>query len=214
MRLDMRRFIVAFAGVVALAICSVPVQAATVLFNNLSAPSYQGSIVNAPYGPLADSFSTGSTPITLTDVKVDLSTELSDPPATLSLMGDNNTSPGSLIFSLGSVNASGGATVYDVPGLSVSLAANTRYWIQVGTSSSTYVTWMQANNDSGTGVSSEYSYSGGQVYANSDGGSFSPYPYLMEVSGVATAVPEPPVLPLFALGFLTMVFLARRRFAR
>lgn len=162
----------------------------------------------AGFGPLADSFSTGGTSITLTDVKVDLGTGFLDPSATVSLLGDNSTSPGSLISTLGNVNVSGAATVYDLSGLSLSLAANTRYWIEVSATDSSII-WPWSTDTSGTGVGSEYFYYQNGVFPNTEG------PYLMEVSGISGAsVPEPPVLPLFALGFLAMAYLGRRRFTR
>lgn len=207
MRLEMRNLFVAFAGAVALAVCSMPVQASTVLFNSLG-----GAIVGADslgfYGPLGQSFSTGGTPITLTDVKVSLDTPFVSDDPTVSLFSDNNTSPGTLLSTLGSFTASPTApTVYDVSGLSVALAANTRYWIEVS-STNTGIGWDYTFDTSGTGVSGQYYYYNGGVSPN--------LPYLMEVQGVTgmTSVPEPPVLPLFALGFLAMVFFGRRRFAR
>ena len=202
----MQRILFLFAAAAAFAICSMPAQA-TILYDNLSAPINAGDTV-AGFGPLADSFSTGGTSITLTDVKVNLETGVNDPSATVSLLGDNSTSPGSLISTLGNVNVSGGPTVCDLSGLSLSLAANTRYWIEVSATDSS-ILWPWSTDTSGIGVPSEYFYNSSGVNSNSGG------PYLMEVSGISGAsVPEPPGLPLFALGFLTMIFLGRRRFAR
>lgn len=199
----MKRILVSFAAAVTFAVCSVPAQATSVvLYNNLG-----GSIVGrdplVSFGPLADSFSTGGTAVNLSDVKVNLWTgAIVDPLATISLLGDNSTSPGALISTLGTVDVSGSTpTVYDLGGLSVSLAASTRYWIEV-TTSDTNMEWPWTTATGGTGVAGEFFSNANGVFPNSGG------PYLMEVSAM---VPEPPVLPIFALGCLAMVFLGRRR---
>lgn len=206
----MRHFFMVFAGAVVLAVCSAPVQATTVLYDNLGAPLGNGSLGTlAPFRPAA-SFSTGSTPITLTDVQLNLATGVVvDPLVTVYLLSDSGTAPGSLLDVLDSgLSVSGSPTVYDLGPLSVLLAASTRYWIAVLGGClfcSPIAYWSVAANDSGTGVRSEYS-----SQFNDAGVSNSlTDPFVMEVSGVA--VPEPPVLPFFASGFLAMVFLGRRR---
>ena len=183
-------------------------------------------------GPQYASFSTGDafSGLTLSDVKLLLSSSNtnSDKSFTVSLVSGGPTvggNPGPNIsdpvlatlgtFSDGFLNST--PTVFEVSGLSVALAANTRYWIQLSGSASSLL-WSFAKDDTGVGILSEYSayYNGGGytsapfiVTANTDlsaGG-----PYQMQV----TTVPEPGTfsLTLSALG-LGIIGIARRRMTR
>ncbi len=218
------------SGFATAALCLGNTVSAGVVFDNLNSVTSPGVPPSNPNpdplsgdGPQYASFSTGdaSSGLTLSDVKLLLSHNNGTPDSfTVSLVSDNGSnSPGTLIatlgnFSDGTLNSS--PTVYDVSGLSVALAANTRYWIEVSGSASN-LSWSFANDDTGVGILSEYSayYSTGYttgtfvVTANTDlsaGG-----PYQMQV----TTVPEPGMfsLALSALG-LGVIGMARRRLNR
>jgi len=127
--------------------------AQTVLYNNLSSPiDYY-----YPIGPIYNSFSTGSTGLVLSDVKLNL--EFLDGAPTgfsVGLYADSSATPGTLIQSLGSMSdsaISGNGAVYDFPvSPGVSLAANTRYWIGLTTSNGSNTGWATTDSTSGTGV--------------------------------------------------------------
>lgn len=204
---------------------------AGVVFDNLNSVTSPGVPPSNPNpdplsgdGPQYASFSTGDaySGLTLSDVKLLLSHNNGTPDSfTVSLVSDNGSnSPGTSLatlgnFSDGSLNSS--PTAFDVSGLSIALAANTRYWIEVSGSASN-LSWSFAKDDTGVGITSEFSayYNGGGyttapfvVTANTDlsaGG-----PYQMQV----TTVPEPGTLglALSALG-VGMIGIARRRLAR
>jgi hypothetical protein len=180
-------------------------------------------------GPQYASFSTGSASsgLTLSDVKLLLSSSsassassftvsiVSSGPAVGSNPGPDISDP--VLATLGMFSdslLSSTPTAFDISGLSVNLAANTRYWIQISGSASSLL-WSFAKDDTGVGIVSEYSayYNGGGytsapfvVTANTDtsaGG-----PYQMQV----TTVPEPGSfgLAISAIG-LGIIGMARRR---
>lgn len=108
---------------------------ATTLYNNISASS-SGSDSIAQLGHLADSFSTGSSPVVLGSVTLDLSaTNPNDGGIfTVTLDSDNSTSPGSPVASLAAFGDGALTTSladYTVS-LHIALNANTRYWITLG----------------------------------------------------------------------------------
>jgi len=184
-----------------LALAGIPASA-TVLYDNLSA-SISGEDFVSSSGPVADSFSTGGSAVSLTDVKVMVS---GDPTSTgdisVSLLADGSTSPGGLIATLGSIVAGslGTDVVYDFSLVSpMALASDTRYWIELTTSNDS-VTWPWSLDVSGTGVGSEF-------FANSSGVSPNEFgPYLMQVN----AVPEPAALSLIAISILALGILRRK----
>ena len=207
---------------------------AGVVFDNLSTPTAPPSTATPPAyvnpdplsgdGPQFASFSTGGaySGLTLSEVKLLISGDnTSTNSFAVSLLSDNGSnSPGSSITTLGTFSdgtLNGTPTVYDISGLSVALAATTRYWIELSGATST-VAWGFAQDATGVGVSSEYdAYYNGMSYgvapfkvtSNTDlsvGG-----PYQMQV----TTVPEPGTfgLGLSALG-IGMIEMARRRLTR
>ena len=200
---------------------------AGVVFDNLNSPTSAGVPPSAPNpdplsgdGPQYASFSTGDdfSGLTLSDVTLLLSYNSGTPDYfTVSLFSDNGSnSPNSLISALGTFRDSTLSSTpapYDISGLSINLAANTRYWIQLSGSASN-LSWSFAQDDTGIGIASEFSayYSGGYstgtflVTSNTDysaGG-----PYQMRV----TTIPEPGTfsLGLTAIGIGVLGF-ARRR---
>ena len=181
------------------------------LYNNLNASasylSGADSVDTNIFGPLADSFSTGSDPFVLQDVKVLLSLDSALLPSpsgseiTVSLRSDSSTSPGDLLYVLGTFSDTGDliklqpGEALNVPVPSYTLAANTRYWIEVS-GSPTAAQWSWSTDISGTGVANEYysNYAFGHLTVSQNSGG----PYQMEVSGVS-AVPEPATILTWSL---------------
>jgi hypothetical protein len=223
---EMKRLMIALS-VVAVAIGvvgSCATASAAVLFDNLGAPLYGNSLIYPAY---ASSFSTGSSGFLLEDVKLVLSayTDYGRLPSggtnTVSLLSDNPPPPsshgqqtylaypGAVLATIGTFSDSvlgSSPTVFDFPVTpGVNLTANTRYWIEVGTTDpSSVATWGFSTDLSGPLVpADEYSavydwYFDGTWYlfANSDyalGGG----PYEMKVSG--SEIPEPATIIVWSL---------------
>jgi hypothetical protein len=179
-------------------------------------------------GPLADSFSTGATSVFLTDVQLPFRVEYfgSNPPGppgsfNVSLLSDNMTNPGTVLTTIGTVtdesilNAFGGALgVIDLPVASFTLAANTRYWIELTDANPNMPTvsfWAFANGNGGTGVAGEFFFFAGLVFPNTEG------PFQMKVTAFTSAVPEPSTAILAgvsAVGFIAYGWSRHRRAQR
>jgi hypothetical protein len=189
-----------------LALAGIPASA-TVLYDNLSAP-IDGEDSISSIGPLADSFSTGGSVMSLTDLKVRVSGDpASNGDVGISLLADNGTSPGAFIATLGSIAAGSLGTdlVYDFSLASpIALASNTRYWIELTTLNPS-ATWPFSFDVSGTGVGSEFFANSTGVTSNFDG------PYLMRVSAEAATVSEPAAVSLVGLSILALAMLRRRK---
>jgi hypothetical protein len=201
-----RKFALAAAAASVLSLASTV--HAGILYDNLSVGTGgTGSI--ATTGPDADSFSTGASPVTLSQVSLLLSAATPTDGGSFSvyLLHNNSNTPGSVITTLGTVSDSSLTTSLGVVSLSTTylLAANTRYWIEL-TGASTSAVWSYASTNTGTNVSGEYNYFSGTSYPNSVYTA-----YNMQVS--ASAVPEPGTFALGAIG-ITFLAIARRRLIR
>lgn len=206
-----RKLLLAIAAVVVTVLGPMAVKADTV-YNNILLPSI-GSDAGDSAGPLYDSFSTGASPLTLTDVQLLLSGDSTSLASfSVSLFKDNgSTAPAAvaLFTSTGlydsSLNAS--ATAVDFGPVSWSLDANTRYWIGLnGVGSS--VLWYYSSDASGAGVSGEYFANFLGVSSNDNG----PYQMLLTGNPVSvSATPLPAALPLFASGLGAIGLLGRRK---
>ena len=169
-------------------------------------------------GAIGDSFSTGSTAVTLTDVKLLLGSLgfSSTGTTSLDLLSDNSNSPGTQVAQLATFNntilpTAGSFQLVDFPGLSVALSANTRYWIQLSRASASgdqdvqNTLWSTSSDLSGIGVLGEYNFVFGPPgIPNTQ----SPGPFQMKVTASSTqAVPEPSTMPFAILGFAAFVAL-------
>jgi hypothetical protein len=192
---------------------------ASVLYDSLGGASSGADLVNgAPWpsghGPLYNSFSTGASGFSLLDVvvMVGLRTPTSSS-TTVALYSDSGSAtPGSLLAELGQIPDSALSTLgliqYElVLSSPYTLAANTRYWIQLSASGSSAV-WSWTFDSSGTGVASEYTANQGGVLSSQFG------PYQMRLSDQASgSVPEPTSLFVMGGALLALSLLRRKRAA-
>lgn len=207
---------VAFAAVAmmgASASAANAVTGGTVLYDNLDATTVgAGPYSDNQLGPIAASFSTGSSAVSLGTVSVLLQELLTDPPsdyATIALLGDDNTSPGAVIATLGTVydsQLSFSPTTFSFSG-GEQLAANTRYWIEITGTTYSVGAWNSAGDDSGTGVAGEY-------FSNFNGvAPDAAKAYQMEVTAApagVSAAPEPSAWLLMIAGVGGVGLLLRR----
>jgi hypothetical protein len=181
------------------------------LYNNLSATPSESFDVRGN-GPLADSFSTGSSAVNLSDVKLLLESDsfTSTGSITVTLNKDSSTSPGGVLTTIGTFNNSSlsrSPTAIDFP-TSYSLAANTRYWIEVSASNDSSAAWEVSTDTSGVGVANEYNSNSQGVFPNTG---ISPFQMEVTAQTAATGVPEPSTLTLLGLGSLGLLGYGRRR---
>jgi hypothetical protein len=163
------------------------------LFDSLGPPS-AGAGHTGLGKILGASFSTGSSSVILGDVSVLIQDDVPSDGGTfqISLLSDAATSPGATLAASANLpdsDLSTGFTLHTVD-FGFSLAANTRYWIQL--SSTSRIGWSYTNDFSGPGVANEFWDDEG-VNPNSGG------PYQMEVS--TAAVPEPSTWAMLLVGF-------------
>lgn len=209
--MDLKRYIgAAFPFVLPI----VPHANAGVLYDNIGAQPYFADHITdtgaQAFGPLYASFSTGAYASTLTDLQLRLG---ADNPAdggsfTVSLLSDASLNPGAVVASLGTVFdsalSSAQFSVIDIPlGTSIALAADTRYWIELS-SDSTSATWAYSSDLGGPGVAGEYYDNVDGVYPNDS--SEWPGAYQMTVA----AVPEPLSVALFLSGLVGITVTRRR----
>lgn len=184
--------------------------AADTLYDSLTANTAVSSgynlVSDANFGPLADSFSTGSTDFLLNDIQLALTVDnpSTTGTVTVSLLIDNATSPGATIATLGTVNdnalsAYTPATVDFSQATPIDLAANSRYWVEVSSTDDSSAGWSYTADTSGTGVANEFNTNTFQVYSNTGDPSQTLIndPYQLQVNGIS-AVPLPGTAWLFA----------------
>jgi hypothetical protein len=108
---------------------------AAILYDNFDAPFSNANGANPFWlGPQGDSFSTGSAPFLLGTVQLLLSGDGTSGTITVDLLSDNNTSPGSVLDTIGTMSTDVLTTTPTVfaftPPPGIVLSPNTRYWIQ------------------------------------------------------------------------------------
>lgn len=194
-------------AILALAPFSSTTANATYLYNNIDI-SFSGGFAHASTsdsGPLGNSFSTGPSGYTLTEVDLLV---LADNPSdggsfTVSLLNDSSIHPGSTIATDTFHNSmlSTSLSTLSAPFSSIALAADTRYWIELSTSTGS-LEWSFTGANVGIGVANEYNFYAGSVSANQ---SFTPYQM-----SIGSAVPEPSTWALMLAGFAGLGFVGYR----
>ncbi len=129
-------------------------------------------------GPLGTSFSTGTSASTLGSVTLGVFDKTPTDGGTLTFQLLSNASgnvPGTVLETLGTVAdsklGSTDSSTYTLSGFNAyQLAANTRYWIEVTGSTGSKALLAYSDNDSGTGVSTEYFFADGQTGGNNTSG--------------------------------------------
>ena len=199
----------------AIAVCAllgVSHASATTLYDNLSAASAladpagipQG--LSAPFGPLYDSFSTGTTSFSLDRVTLFIQGDPSSAGAfNVSVLNDNSTTPGSSIFTsplFSDSVLSASLSPFTVSFSPILLSANTRYWIELAAANTSSVLWSWTMDASGPGVANEFFANSSGVFDNATYG-----PYQMQIG----STPLPGALPLFVTGVLLLGTFAWQR---
>jgi PEP-CTERM motif len=193
--------------------------AGTIIFNTLGAPAIgnRGVSIASQFA----SFSAASD-VVLNDVQLNLQGDNTDGHSfSVGLYSDSSTAPGALLAPIGtaldSVLPFSGIGVIDFSGLSISLAANTRYWVGLSTANASSVAWelvlIDPANSSYVGWQSEFYDDSGTVTA--DNGFVLQLAYGMQLSAspaVAPTVPEPSSILLGFVGLVGIVSLRRGRY--
>jgi hypothetical protein len=174
-------------ALLSLTVAPAPAAAGTIYDNSTQLSGGTALVTSADNGPLADSFSTGATDVSLTDVQLLIG---ADNPSdggsfTVDLLSDSSTSPGSVLDTIGTINDSSLTTSLGLVDVALTtpyaLTADTRYWIELS-GDPTSAFWAFTASNTGTGVAGEYNYYAGLVKAND---TFTPYQMQVNVS------PEP-----------------------
>ncbi len=194
--MKLKYMVLAGAALGATMVLAGPASAAGALYDNLNAATSGFDPADpAVFGPLADSFTTGSTSVNISDVKLLLQGDPQGSTVVVNLLSDNATSPGAIIATSGAVfDGFLGAPAPEDFSLSASLAANTRYWVELTTPDNALVSWDWSLDTSGPGVANEYLSNQNGVFANINNG-----PYQMQLLP-AGAVPEPMTWAMLTLG--------------
>lgn len=208
----MKKTYVAIASTVALflALMAATQVRASTIYNNIGSSTMDEDPVSS-LGPLADSFSTGSSGFSLEQVAVDLLATTPADGGSLSvlLLSDSSTSPGPVLDAIGALDDASLSTSLADYTLTLAtpytLAPDTRYWIELSSSTSS-AEWAWSVDSTAQGVAGEYVASSFGVFSNIFG------PYQMELSGtvIPTSAPEPSTLLLIGVGLLGLAWLYRR----
>jgi hypothetical protein len=198
-------------AIAAISLSSAGPAQATVLYDNLVYASEGSDPANATgFGPLFNSFSTGSVAFSLSQIDLALSASpLDNGSFTISVL-DGQNFPNAVVLSVGNLSdnqLSSAVSTFTVNFAPLTLAANSRYWIELSATGS--VQWSYDGDASGTGVAGEIFQNQNGVFDSSDG------PYQMQISdGQVSAVPELPSWTMIVLGFVGLVFVTRYKARR
>jgi hypothetical protein len=183
---------------------------ADVLYDNLSVASAGADPANPTiFGPLYNSFSTGSSSVSLSEIGLSLQAtnplDLGTFTITLLSAATAFADPTAIVFSSSFSDSRllPSLSTFDVNLSQISLAADTRYWVEVSSTGS--VQWSFASDASGIGVAGEFSQNAGGVTLNGpptkDGETGFPYQMLISDQQIP-AVPEPSSWMMMILGLV------------
>jgi hypothetical protein len=201
--------VVALSVFVAFSAClfAAPANAAAVNFNNIGGVT-AGTDPVATVGPLADSFSTAEYGTTLNEVSVRLlaGTPSDGGSIRVQLLANSSNNPGAMLTTIGTLSDSSLSSSLANYTLTLatpySLAANTRYWIELVSAGSS-AEWAWSYDQSGPGVANQYLSNTFGTFANSGSA-----PYQMQV---VTAAPEPAGLASIGIALVGVAAVIRRR---
>jgi hypothetical protein len=207
---NLQKLLRAAAVVATLVTAAMPGAQAVPVYNNLGSSQY-GADPLYSYGPIANSFNTGTNSGYLTGVQALLMNGSPDIVGSLqvSLHANGVNAPGAELVSLGSLSsadiASGGFATYSfAPIDSFLLAANTTYWIEITSVGASDVFWSWSDDLSAQGVAGQANYSAALGF-NLNSADFGPYQ-------MAVQIPEPGSIALVCLALgLLVVTTSRRR---
>jgi hypothetical protein len=189
------------------------------LFNNISNVTTGSDPAGDLFGPLADSFSTGSSSFLLDSVSILLSNQSSAfglpscsgvacGTTTIFLLSDSSDSPGGVIETIGSLNNSllTGTPQDFTFATSVDLQPNTRYWIEVTSTDNN--SWWAFDGGGDGEFFANFEGTGNWIVTSDSAGQGGAYQ--MEVSG-GSSVPEPSAVSLLFVGLAVFAFFAAVR---
>ena len=192
-----------------LGVFAATANASSVLYDNLSATTTDADSVS-DLGPLANSFSTGSSPASLAQVTLLLTGAHDSGTVTVQLLADSATNPGAVLDTIGTVSdtsLSSSLADYELTlSTPFALAADTRYWIELSSTDGSSAAWGWSYDISGTGVAGEDASNEYGVFPNDESGDA---PYQMRID----ATPEPSSLVLLGTGIMGLAGVIRRKFA-
>ena len=164
-----------------------------------------------PFGPLADSFSTGASGFNLGNVQLLLIGQgTTGGSISVGLFSDSSTQPGTLLSTIGTLNDSAlmSSNYFNFALASpYTLAPNTRYWIELSTANNSGAYWAWSLDQTGIGVAGEYFNNSLGTFANANGA------YQMALSGttpVPTPAPEPATMLLLVPGLVGLIGFRRK----
>lgn len=189
---------------------------ASILFDNTGQTAFGADALS---NTLYASFSTGSQSTLLGPVSLSMFATAPTDGGTVYavLLSDASNTPGGQLGLIGKVTDSALGVVFPPAAptnvtlsSSLSLNANTRYWIELtGVGSSAY--WDFTNNGNGTGVSAQFNENGSNGTGptpNSTSGSV----YIMSVStAAADPIPEAPSVTIIGAGLLGLLLVRRSK---
>ncbi len=189
---------------------------ADILYDNLSVASAGADPADPTiFGPLYNSFSTGSSGFNLSEIGLSLLAQNTADGGTftVTLLSGAFPDPAAIVFSAGTFNDSkllASLSTFDVNFSPISLAPDTRYWVELSSSGS--VQWSFASDASGTGVAGEFSQNQGGTTLNGPIGDETQPPYQMLISDQqVSAVPELSSWMMMILGLMGLGIVAQLR---
>jgi len=211
------KFVFAGAAVAVTAIAPVTASAYTVFYDNIGAAT-NGTDNAASFGPLYDSFSTGATAPTITQLDLLLTGASGDGDTFQVQILTDGGGPGlgTVLYASGHIGDNVLSATPNDLNLSfapVVLSASNRYWVELIGDDGSSVAWAWSFDVSGTGVANESFANANGTHPNNPDG-----PYQMRVTDepAVSAAPLPAALPLFTtgLGALGLLGWCRKRKAQ